>query len=77
MGAPIITSNRSSLCEISGDSAMLINPNNLNMLADGIKKMITNKKTREYYSRKSKEKANEYDWRKTAKTWIDEITKVR
>lgn len=40
MGTPVITSNCSSMCEVAGDAAILIDPYNTNQLAEAMIKII-------------------------------------
>ncbi len=62
-GAPIITSNRSSMKEIAGGSGILINPEDTNSLASGIQEALIN---REELSKKSTSLAKKYSWDITA-----------
>lgn len=41
-GAPVLTSNVSSLPEVVGDAAVLVNPYSIESIADGIRKLLNN-----------------------------------
>ena len=66
LGSPVITSNTSSLPEIAGDAALLINPNDFLELAESILKIIGNSQLRKELIEKGKERANLFSWEKTA-----------
>jgi len=40
-GIPVVTSNVSSLPEVAGDAAILINPHSVDELAEGIRRILT------------------------------------
>jgi glycosyltransferase involved in cell wall biosynthesis len=42
-GTPVLTSNTSSMCEISGNAAVLVNPFDINSIADGIIEAMSNR----------------------------------
>ena len=66
VGTPVITSNVSSLPEVAGDSALLINPYNVSDIADGIKRLHTDAQMREYYITKGIERSHQFTWAKCA-----------
>ncbi|XHU95733.1 MAG: glycosyltransferase family 4 protein [cyanobacterium endosymbiont of Rhopalodia gibba] len=66
LGSPVITSNTSSLPEIAGDAALLINPNDFLELAETILKVISDSQLRKELTKKGKERAKLFSWEKTA-----------
>ena len=74
MGTPVITSNRSSLPEIAENGALLVNPNQVEKIADGIKTILNNPKIKECLIAKGLKQAEKFSWEKTAREWT-EITK--
>ena len=65
-GTPVITSNTSSMPEIGGKDAILINPENPEEITE---KMLRLEKDEEYYNRQKEiglERASLFSWRKTA-----------
>ncbi|YAI81845.1 MAG: glycosyltransferase family 4 protein [cyanobacterium endosymbiont of Rhopalodia sterrenbergii] len=66
LGSPVITSNTSSLPEIAGDAALLINPNDFLELAEAILKVISDSQLRKELTKKGKERAKLFSWEKTA-----------
>ena len=73
IGTPVITSNRSSLPEVSRSSAYLIEPNNIGSLILGIKTLLENRPLREKYSERGHQLASTYSWNDHARAWLKEI----
>ena len=71
LGAPVITSNSSSLPEITGDAALLINPSNSFELADAMLSIIRDRALRNQLIIKGKEQANKFSWEKTAQATLN------
>jgi glycosyltransferase involved in cell wall biosynthesis len=66
LGAPVITSNTSSLPEVAGDAAIPIDPHDSSELAGAILKVISNSQLRQNLIEKGKERAKLFSWEKTA-----------
>lgn len=45
-GTPVLTSNVSSIPEVAGDSALCVDPTNVEEIADGMNSILTNEKLR-------------------------------
>ena len=67
-GIPVVTSNTSSLPEVAGDGAILIDPNSVDSIAEGIEKVLSMKKT---LTKKGKKHLSKYSWEKTARKTLD------
>jgi glycosyltransferase involved in cell wall biosynthesis len=67
LGAPVITSNTSSLPEVAGDAALLVDPNDPTDLAEAILKVISDSQFRRELIQKGKERAKLFSWERTAK----------
>jgi glycosyltransferase involved in cell wall biosynthesis len=67
IGAPVITSNTSSLPEVAGDAALLIDPDDPTQLADAILKVISDSQLRNELIQKGRARAKLYSWERTAK----------
>ncbi|TSC83965.1 MAG: hypothetical protein G01um101413_768 [Parcubacteria group bacterium Gr01-1014_13] len=74
MGVPVITSNCSSLPEITGQAAYLVNPNRPAEIAEGIIKMLTDEKLREHFKKAGLEQVKKFSWDITAKQWLELIS---
>jgi glycosyltransferase involved in cell wall biosynthesis len=66
LGAPVITSNTSSLPEVAGDAALLVDPNEPTQLAEAILKVISDCQLRSKLIHKGQERAKLYSWERTA-----------
>jgi glycosyltransferase involved in cell wall biosynthesis len=70
-GAPVVTSNASSLPEIVGDAAILVNPENVFDIAHGIKDALVDTALRAELIRRGREQASRYSWARTAKQVLE------
>lgn len=69
-GTPVVVADTSSLSEIGGDAAIMVNPYDINEVAKGIKKAMTDKMTREKLIKKGLAQAKNFSWEKTAKETV-------
>jgi len=65
-GCPVIASNNSSLPEVAGKAAILVNPQNINEIAAVLHKVLTDDLIREKMRQKGLQRAQEFTWGKTA-----------
>ena len=61
-GTPVVTSNVSSLPEVVGDAAMLVDPYDPDSIAEGMKKVLTDESVRACLRQRGLEKVREYSW---------------
>ena len=66
-GTPVVTSNRSSLPEIAGDAAYLVNPLNVAEMAEGMKIVLEDKHVRKMMIEKGKKHEGMFRWENTAR----------
>jgi len=66
-GTPVVTSNVSSLPEVVGDAAELVNPENVFDIARGIKEVLLNEQRRADLILRGREQAARYSWERTAR----------
>lgn len=71
LGTPVVTSNTSSLPEVAGDAALLIDPRDPIQLAEAILKVISDSQLRQLMVRKGKERAKLFSWERTARETIN------
>lgn len=62
-GTPVITSNISSLPEVAGDAAILVNPYNVDEIAQAMYDLFTNTSLRETLRHKGRERAQKFTWK--------------
>jgi glycosyltransferase involved in cell wall biosynthesis len=70
-GVPVITSNRSSLPEVVGDAAILVDPLDVDALAQQIERVIKDRDLQKYLAVKGIERAKLFTWERTAKLTED------
>jgi glycosyltransferase involved in cell wall biosynthesis len=61
-GAPVVTSNVSSLPEVCGDGALLVDPHDPDALADGILRAVMDESLRADLIAKGRERARHFSW---------------
>ncbi|MEH2418600.1 glycosyltransferase family 4 protein [Nostoc sp.] len=71
LGAPVISSNTSSIPEVTGDAAILVDPNNPVQLAEAILKVISDSELRQELINKGKARAKLFSWERTAKETLN------
>lgn len=62
-GTPVLTADNSSLCEIAGDSAVLVNADIDQSIADGMTKMLSDKNILSEYSEKGQKRVTLFNWK--------------
>ncbi|MBI4209611.1 MAG: glycosyltransferase family 4 protein [Deltaproteobacteria bacterium] len=65
-GCPVITSNCSSMPEVAGDAAILVDPYNVESIRDGMLQLIEKPDLRQSLTKKGFQRAKEFSWEKTA-----------
>jgi glycosyltransferase involved in cell wall biosynthesis len=65
-GTPVLTSNVSSLPEVFGDAALLVNPENVFEIARGIRQILTDEALSESLTRCGHECVQRYSWARAA-----------
>ncbi len=74
-GVPVLTSETSCMPEISGGAALLVNPLNENLIADGMLK-LDDEPTRKALIEKGLERAKDFSWGKTAEGIWDSMMRT-
>lgn len=75
-GTPTIVSATSSLPEVVGDAAIMIDPYNPEALATAIKEVINDESLRSLLSEKGKQQATKFNWRKTAEQYLELFSSI-
>jgi glycosyltransferase involved in cell wall biosynthesis len=70
-GTPVITSSMSSLPEVVGEAAMLVNPENVFDIARGIKEVLLNADLRAKLTEEGRIHAAKYSWKHTAQEVLE------
>ncbi|MDP3052485.1 MAG: glycosyltransferase family 1 protein [bacterium] len=75
-GLPVITSNRSSLPEVMGDSALMVDPWRIDDLATAIEKILANEHFRKNLREAGFLNIKKFNWDKTARETIEVFSKL-
>ncbi len=70
-GTPVVTSNVSSLPEVVGDAAVLVNPENVFDIARGIREVLTDDDLRAELIRKGHDQTRRFSWESTARQVLE------
>ena len=70
-GTPVITSNISSLPEVAGDAAILINPYNPGEITAAMQVIINDSELRKQLVKKGLKRANQFSWEKTGLATVE------
>ena len=75
-GCPVLTSDRSSMAEVAGDAAMLVNPYDVDAIADAMMRLTADKTLRKTLARRGAIRQGHYTWDRTAKTVLDDLVSL-
>lgn len=74
-GTPVITSNLSSLPEVVGEAAILINPYNVGEITEAMQTIINDSEWRSHLSQQSIIRANQFSWEKTGQATVEVLSR--
>jgi glycosyltransferase involved in cell wall biosynthesis len=74
-GTPVITSNLSSLPEVAGDAALLINPYNVEEITEAMQTIATDSALRQQLSTQSISRASQFSWEKTGLATVEVLSR--
>jgi glycosyltransferase involved in cell wall biosynthesis len=66
-GVPVITSNTSSLPEVAGNAALLVDPHDVEAIASAMRRLITDDALRNELARRGLENVQRFSWEKCAR----------
>ena len=69
-GTPVITSNTSSLPEFASDAALLVNPHEIDDIAQAITRLLTDDTLRTELQQKGYQRAHQYTWQQSAQKML-------
>ncbi len=75
-GAPVITSNTSSLPEVAGDAALLVDPHDVKGLGHAITRLLEDEQLREELRQKGYQRARQYTWSAPASKMLSVYQKL-
>lgn len=75
-GTPVITSNLSSMPEVAGDGAILVNPLNEEQITEAMSQIITNDTLRDSLINKGRIQLKKFSWQKAATQTLSVLKRV-
>ncbi|MDI3488683.1 MAG: hypothetical protein PWR26_1400, partial [Methanosarcinales archaeon] len=75
-GCPVITSNTSSLPEVVGDAGIMVDPHDVDALADAMERVLTDESLREDMRRRGLERARQFSWDEAARQTMEVYREV-
>ena len=76
-GVPVVASNSSSLPEVAGDAALLVDPESPEAIAKAVQQMMDKPALRRRYIQKGFRRAKMFSWDKTAKKTLKVYERMR
>ena len=76
-GTPVICSNTSSLPELAGDAALLVDPLNVDAIADAMGEISSDEGLRDQLRTQGYEQARKFSWERAAEAALDAFDGVK
>ncbi|HEX2267112.1 MAG TPA: glycosyltransferase family 1 protein, partial [Actinomycetota bacterium] len=70
-GTPDLTSNVSALPEVAGDAAVLVDPTEVDSIADGMEKLLRDDELRKDLRERGRARAERFSWEETARRTVE------
>ncbi len=75
-GTPVVASNRTSIPEIAGDAALLVDPTDTNALAGAIQSVLCDPMVRQALVERGLDRSRHFSWERTASETLDLYRKI-
>jgi glycosyltransferase involved in cell wall biosynthesis len=75
-GVPVITSNTSSMPEVAGNAALLVDPANSDEIKDAIEKILGDELFRKQLIERGIERADDFSWKRMAENYYNIYSEV-
>jgi glycosyltransferase involved in cell wall biosynthesis len=75
-GTPVVTSNTSSLPEVTGDAAILTDPYDVSQLAEAIEQLLVDRDLASLLQQRGLERAQQFTWESTAQKTLEVYGKL-
>ncbi|MFT4540512.1 MAG: glycosyltransferase involved in cell wall biosynthesis [Planctomycetota bacterium] len=69
-GTPVVTSNVTSMPEVCGEAALLVEPTDIERIFEASRRLLTESSLAEEYMLRGKRRAREFTWRECARTTL-------
>jgi len=77
LGVPVVTSNISSMAEVAGQAAILVDPRSTESIAKGIKTGLSSELVRKKLIKEGKERVKKFTWEKAAKETLRVYKRIK
>ncbi|MBX3065774.1 MAG: glycosyltransferase family 4 protein [Anaerolineae bacterium] len=75
-GSPVLCSNTSSLPELAGDAAILVDPLDVNAIADGMHRLVSDESLRRTLIQRGNEQVKKFTWQRAAIQTLQTLEKA-
>lgn len=75
-GVPVITSNTSSMPEVAGDAALLVNPHNSDEIKAAIEKILNDNRLKDQLIERGFERVQQFSWKIMAENYLKLYTEI-
>src|ERR687896_247470 len=75
-GCPIVTTNRYGPVELAGAAAILVNPEEVESIADGMRRVVSDQNLRQQLIRAGRERAKDFSWEKCGRETLGVLEKI-
>ncbi len=75
-GTPVVCSGTSSLPEVAGDAALLVDPTDIPALAAAMERALTDEALRAFLRARGLERARQFTWEEAAKRTVEVYRQV-
>jgi len=69
-GTPVVASNSTSIPEVAGDAAFLIDPESTEAIKSGIERMLSSRELQTSFIERGRQRATEFTWERTAELTV-------
>ena len=76
-GIPVLTSKDTSMQDIAGNAAVLVDPLSVSSIAQGLRELATNSELRGRLASKANDAASRFDWDRIAAAIVDVLKGIR
>jgi glycosyltransferase involved in cell wall biosynthesis len=73
---PIVTANRYATAELAGEAAVLVDPEDVESIADGMRQVVTDQILRQQLIAAGRERAKDFSWEKCARETMTVLEEV-
>jgi glycosyltransferase involved in cell wall biosynthesis len=75
-GCPIVTTNRYGPVELAGEAAILVNPEEVESIADGMRRVVMDRGLREQLIGAGRERVKAFSWKKCGRETLDVLERI-